>query len=108
MPSASPVSSDSSSGEAAGGDRLAVGDQLVARADRDEVAGDDLGRQQLDRLAVADDPRVRRDQHRELVERLLRLQLLADADVGVDDRDQAEERVGVEPERRGRGRRRPR
>ena len=43
---------------------------------------------------VADHLRPRGDQQREVVEGLLRLQLLADADVGVDDRDQPEERVG--------------
>ena len=48
---------------------------------------------------VADRLRPRRDQQRELVEGLLRLQLLADADRGVDDRDQAEDRVGPEAER---------
>ncbi len=46
--------------------------------------------------AVADHLGVGGDQHRQLVERALRLQLLADADVGVDHRDQAEDRVGVE------------
>ena len=51
--------------------------------------------------AVADHLRLRRDQHRQLVEGALRLQLLADADVGVDDRDQAEDRVGEEARARG-------
>ena len=64
----------------------------------DDVAGDDLVGQQLDHGAVADDLGPGRDQHRQLVQGRLRLQLLADADVGVDDGDQAEERVGVEPE----------
>ena len=86
-------------GHAAGRDRLAVGDQLVAGADGDHVAGDDLGREQLDDGAVADDPGARRDQDRQLVEGRLRLQLLADADVGVDHRDQAEDRVRVEAQR---------
>ncbi len=107
IPSASPVSIDSSSVMPRRGDRLAVGDQLVAGADRDDVAGDDLVAEQLDHRAVADDPGPRRDQHRQLVERRLRLQLLADPDVGVDHRDQAEERVGVEPEPEVERRRRP-
>ena len=43
--------------------------------------------------------RLRGDQQREAVERLLRLQLLPDADVAVDHRDEAEERVGEQAER---------
>ena len=77
----------------------AVGDELVARLDSDDVARHDLVAAELDQAAVADHLRARRDQERELVERLLGLQLLADADARVDDRDQAEERVRPQPER---------
>jgi len=81
------------------GDHRAGGAPLVAGPDLDDVAGDDLTRGQLGHGAVADDLGLRRDQDRQLVEGRLRLQLLADADVGVDDGDQAEQRVGVEPQR---------
>ena len=99
IPSDSPVSSDSSTVSPRVSTTGAVGDQLVAGLDPDDVAGDDLVGAQLDHAAVADRLRPRRDQQRELVERLLRLQLLADPDRRVDDRDQAEERVGPQPER---------
>ena len=78
---------------------LAVRDQLVARLDPDPVAGHDLFGAQLDQLAVTHGLRLRGDQQREAVERLLRLQLLADPDVAVDHRDEAEEGVGEEAER---------
>ena len=80
-------------------DDHAVGDELVAGLDPDQVAGDDLVGAQLDQLAVADGLRPRRDQQRELVERLLGLQLLADPDRRVDHRDEAEEGVGEQAER---------
>jgi hypothetical protein len=86
-------------GHAAAGDRLAVGDQLVAGLDRDHVPRHDLLGQEADERTVAHDLGVGGDQHRQLVERLLRVQLLADADVGVDDRDQAEDGVGEQPQR---------
>ena len=98
IPSASPVSIDSSSVMP----RLAITSPSATSwspgSTADDVAGHDLARQQLDHGAVADDLGVGGDEHRQLVQGRLRLQLLADADVGVDDRDQAEERVGVEPE----------
>jgi hypothetical protein len=77
---------------------LAVGDELVAGADRDQVAGHDLVGDQLHLGPVADDPRVGGDEDGDFVQRLLRLLLLVDTDAGVDDGDQAEDRVGVEPE----------
>ncbi len=86
-------------GEAAALGHLAVGDQLVARLDPDPVAGHDLLGPQLDQLAVPDRLRLRRDQQREALQRLLRLDLLPDPDVAVDHRDEAEERVGEQPER---------
>ena len=49
-PSASPVSIDSSRVRPRLLDHLAVGDQLVAGLDRDDVAGDDLLGEQLDHL----------------------------------------------------------
>ena len=56
-PSASPVSIDSSRVSAAALDHLAVGDQLVAGLDPDDVAGDDLVGADLDdspsRIALA-------------------------------------------------------
>ena len=81
------------------GDDHAVGDELVAGLDPDQVAGDHLLGAQLDQLAVAHGPRPRRDQERELVERLLGLQLLANPDRRVDHRDQAEQGVGEQPQR---------
>ena len=92
MPSASPVSSASSSVSPRLDDHLAVGDELVAGLDDDDVAGHDLVGEELGHLAVADRLRLGGDEDRELVERPLRLQLLADPDVGVDDRDHPEER----------------
>ena len=50
MPSASPVSSDSSRVRPRLASDLAVGDELVAGLDRDHVAGDDLVGAQLDDL----------------------------------------------------------
>ena len=65
----------------------------------DDVAGHHFARHQLDHRAVPRHLRVRSDQHRQLVEGRLCLQLLADPDVGVDHRDQPEQRVRVQPER---------
>ena len=78
---------------------LAVRHQLVSRLDSDPVAGHDLVGTQLDQLAIPDDPRLRGHQQGEAVERLLGLQLLPDADVAVDHRDEAEESVGKQAER---------
>ena len=86
-------------GQPAGVDQRAVGDQLIAGLDPDQVAGDDLVGAQLDHATVADRLRARRDQQRQPVERLLGLQLLADADRRVDDRDQAEDRIRPQSER---------
>ena len=96
IPSASPVSSDSSMvrpREATTRRRR----QLIAGLDPDDVAGDDLVGAQLEALAVADHLGPRGDEQREVVERLLRLDLLADPDRRVDDRDHPEERVRPEP-----------
>ena len=49
-------------------------------------------------LAVADDPGLRRRQHREPVERALGAQLLHDADAGVRDQHEAEQRVLERPD----------
>src|SRR5829696_10501291 len=85
--------------ESARVDKRAVGDELVAGLDADDVAGDDLVRRQLDDAAVADDPGARRDQEREPVQGLLGLQLLANPDRGVDDGDQPEKSIRPEAER---------
>ncbi len=86
-------------GHAPGLDHLAVGDELVPGLDVDHVPGHNFGCQQLDHHAVAHHLRVGGDQHRQLIQGRLRLQLLADADVGVDHRDQPEQRVRVQPQR---------
>jgi hypothetical protein len=86
------------------GERLArndvpVGDDLVARLDADEVADDDVLDPDPTRLALANHRRVRRDERGEPVERVLRAQLLDDADRRVGDDDGEEERVLGVPNR---------
>src|SRR6185312_8086379 len=66
---------------------LSIGDELVSWLDPDPVAGHDLLGTKLDQLAVADDVRPRRNQQREALECLLRLDLLPDPDVAVDHGD---------------------
>ena len=85
--------------QATRGDDHAVGDELVAGLDPDQIAGDDLLGAQLDRLAVAHGHRPRRDQECELVERLLGLQLLANPDRRVDHRDEPEQGIGEQSQR---------
>ncbi len=82
-----------------------VGDDLVARLEPHEVAGDELVDMHPPRVAVANDRRVRRDERREPVERALRADLLHRADPGVRDEDAEEERVLplAERERHGAG-----
>ena len=99
MPSDSPGEQRLVHRQPTGVDQRAVGDELVAGLDADDVAGDDLVGDELDRAPVTHHLRPRRDQQGELIEGLLRLQLLADPDRRVDDRDHAEERVGKEAER---------
>ncbi len=78
-------------------DDVAVGDELIAGFDPDDVAGDDLLGTELDPTSVADHFGAGSDEEREVVERFLRLHLLADPDRRVDDRDQPEQRVRPEP-----------
>ena len=86
-------------GQPAGTGHPAVGDDLLAGREPDQVAGDDLVGQQLEVLPVPDHLGPRRDQDRQPVEGLLRPQLLADADPGVDDRDHPEDRIGDQAKR---------
>ena len=72
---------------------LAVGDHLVARPDADEIVDDHVVDRKLARLAVADDARGRRDERGKAVERVLGADLLRDADAGVRDEDEQEQRV---------------
>ena len=72
---------------------LAVDDDLVARADLDEVAEDDLGGGDLARSAVPAHGRLGLADHREAVQGPLGAPLLEDADAGVGDDDEAEEAV---------------
>jgi hypothetical protein len=70
-----------------------VGDDLVARLQLDEVAGDELVHADQSRLAVADDACGRGDEGRQPVEGSLGAELLRDPDRGVADEDREEERV---------------
>ena len=79
--------------ERGGLEHLAVDHDLIARLELEHVVEDDLGERHLADLAVADDPRVRRRQHRQRVERPLRAQLLVDPDAGVRDQHEPEQRV---------------
>ena len=99
-PSDSPVRIDSSMVSPREETDDAVRDELVAGLDPHDVAGDDLvARVSSTYCAVPDHVRLRGDEQRELVERLLRLQLLADPDRRVDHRDQPEQGVGEQPQR---------
>ena len=79
--------------ERGGLEHLAVDHDLIARLELEHVVEDDLGERHLADLAVANDPRVRRRQHRQRVERPLRAQLLVDPDAGVRDQHEPEQRV---------------
>ena len=86
-----------------GGDDAAIGDHLLARFQQDEVVNDDVGHRYLVRRAVPLHPRARRHKQRELVERALGLDLLADSDRGVRDDDPQEQRVaGIAEDQRDR------
>ena len=63
----------------------AVGDDLVAGADLNEIAGDEPVDENLPRSAVAHDGRRRDDQRRQPVERPLGTDLLPAPDPGVGD-----------------------
>ncbi len=80
-------------GEPARVDYRTIGYQLIAGLDANDVAGDDLVGSKLDQPSVANCLCLWRHQKCKLVERLFGLELLADADIGVDDRDHAEDRV---------------
>jgi len=86
-------------GQATRADHVAVGDQLIAGLDPHHVTGDHLLGDQLVQPPVAHHACLRCHQDGELVEHLLRLHLLADADVAVDDCDQAEQRIREQPQR---------
>ena len=91
--SASPVSSDSSISRFSCVKHHAVGDDLRAGAQLDDVVEHQLVRLQFDDLAVAHDVRARRVDDAQLVEHLLGAQLLDDADHAVGDDDAAEQRI---------------
>ena len=78
----------------AGLEQPPVGDDLVARAQRDRVADDHVVDGHRALLAVAQDARAGRGQQREAIERPLGADLLDDADAGVDDDDACEQQVG--------------
>ena len=80
---------------------LPVGDDLVTGLHANEVALHDLLDLHHARLAVAHDRRVRRDERGQPVERPLGAQLLPDADAGVGDHDEEEERVAPVGEEQG-------
>ena len=94
MGSDSPVRSDSSTSRPSAADDPAVGGHLVARAQLHQVAEHDVADRELPWCAVADHRRPRGVQDREAIQGALGPQLLDDADGGVPDDDQAEERVG--------------
>ncbi len=70
-----------------------VDDDLVARLQGEHVVEHDVADRMLRLLAVADDPRLRRSQHREPIEGALRAQLLDDPDQRVRDQHAPEQRV---------------
>jgi hypothetical protein len=78
----------------------AVGDDLVARTDPDEIADDELLHPDDPRLRVADHRRLRRHERAETVECTLRPHLLHGPDGGVGDEHAEEERVLPLPERK--------
>ena len=79
-------------------EHLAVDHDLVPGLQLEHVVEHDLGHRRFANLAVADDPPLRRGQHREAVERPLRPQLLEDPDARVRDQDEAEQRVLDRPD----------
>ena len=79
--------------EAVGGAHDAVGRDLVAGAQLEQVVEHDLLDRDLVELPVADDARLRGAQHGELVERALGPDLLDDPDQRVGDQDDAEQAV---------------
>ncbi len=88
------MSWDSSSIRAELLDHGAVGDDLVAGTQRDDVAVDHLAGRDGLLAAVADCARMRGDQEREPVERPLGADVLEDADARVGDDHDAEQAVG--------------
>ena len=80
---------------------LAVGDDLVARLDENEVAPDHLTDVELPPAAVANDLRGRLHQRRELLQRALGPDLLDASDQRVRDDDAEEDRVRRLAERHG-------
>ena len=90
---ASPVRIDSSSCRPTLVEQQAVGDDLVAGAEPDEVSDDDLRDVKRAGLAVPHDGRARRHERGQLVELPLRAKLLPDPDPRVRDDDPEEERV---------------
>ena len=92
----SPVSADSAISSVAAREQAAVGRHDVAGLDRDDVPGDELLGRDLDELAVAAHARL--DDHH-LLERgdgLRRLALLAQAEHGVEERQEEQDEAGPE------------
>ena len=87
--------------EAAALDHVAVGHDLIARADPDQVTAHDLPDRHVTLAPVPDHARRGRDQRGQPVERGLGAGLLQDADPGVDQEDHAED--GVPPVAEGEG-----
>ena len=84
---------DSSISSPSTAEQGAVGHDLVAPAEHEEVVEHDVLRRHLDHGAVADDASPGCAQHGETVERALGPHLLDDADQRVGDQDEAEESV---------------
>ncbi len=79
--------------EAVGDPEAAVGDDLIAGPEPEDVAEHDLLDGDLEIVAVADDPGPGDVEHGQPVEGALGPDLLDDADQGVPHHDQAEEGV---------------
>jgi hypothetical protein len=81
--------------QAVAGAHHAVGHQLVAGPQADQVACDQFGDSDVCLRGVADDANPRRAKHGEPVEGDLGAQFLSDADQRVGDQDNAEQGGGV-------------
>ncbi len=84
--------------EAAHLERLAVHDDLIAGLELEHVVEHHRGDRELANRAPAQDPRFRRDEHRELVELPLRAQLLHDTHQRVGDQHETEQGVLDRPD----------
>ena len=79
--------------QAAGLEQPAIGHHLVSRAQHDRVPGDHVVDVDLALRTVAQDPRPRRREQRQAIERSLGPHLLDDPDARVDHQDRREEQI---------------